>query len=534
MQKVLGLDIGNYSIKAVEMIYRFKSYEISRFYEIPVPTIESVPMEVIGATALQQLFTDHEISVDKIFTSILGIYASSRILQLANVKKKNLDLILQNELEEQSLFPIEESVFDYQVLGVKDGISSILTVLCKKENVQQYIETLHSLHVEPKIIDVDYLSYMNFISYLPSEPTLLIDIGHVKTSLLFFSEGHLISSRILMMGGMTLTQYLSKDLQVTFAEAQRIKHMAMASDTLDISEELQKKITDSSLELMKEISRTVQAFKANEKINLNHLLVVGGQGDPLKHVISEALEIPLLPFELSSTEISYSNGNPPPYMAQAMALAFRGIPQKNSSRINLRKGELSFTGSYDALSSSILNIGFLCLGVFFCFAASYMLRWSLYSSRIQTIKKDYRQEVLKLLDNAEPKDLKSISSTSNWNLDVYGEKASRYLNEVIKNQKSVLYTFTQKRQAVSLYVLNEISKAIPKEVVIDVTQFTTSGQNVTIEAEAASFAVTDKVIELLKKGGLFQTIEKKSQENKPGSDGKIIKFVLAGQLKEEV
>ena len=43
MQKVIGLDIGSYSIKAVEIVNTFKSYEITNFYEVVIPNIEGVP-----------------------------------------------------------------------------------------------------------------------------------------------------------------------------------------------------------------------------------------------------------------------------------------------------------------------------------------------------------------------------------------------------------------------------------------------------------------------------------------------------------
>ena len=40
MQKVIGLDIGSYSIKAVEIVNTFKSYEITNFYETVIPNLE--------------------------------------------------------------------------------------------------------------------------------------------------------------------------------------------------------------------------------------------------------------------------------------------------------------------------------------------------------------------------------------------------------------------------------------------------------------------------------------------------------------
>ena len=54
MQKVIGLDIGSYSIKAVEIVNTFKSYEITNFYETVIPNIEGVPLDAIVPVCMEQ------------------------------------------------------------------------------------------------------------------------------------------------------------------------------------------------------------------------------------------------------------------------------------------------------------------------------------------------------------------------------------------------------------------------------------------------------------------------------------------------
>ena len=56
MQKIIGLDIGSYSIKAVEIINHFKSYEITNYYENIIPQLEDISSDQIISRCMEQLF----------------------------------------------------------------------------------------------------------------------------------------------------------------------------------------------------------------------------------------------------------------------------------------------------------------------------------------------------------------------------------------------------------------------------------------------------------------------------------------------
>ena len=77
-----------------------------------------------------------------------------------------------------------------------------------------------------------------------------------------------------------------------------------------------------------------------------------------------------------------------------------------------------------------------------------------------------------------------------------------------------------------------MSKAIPKETLIDVTNFSMQGNQVVIEGETDSFTTSEKILEMLKGVPSFSAVERKSQENKPGSEGKIVKFTVSATLRE--
>ena len=147
MQKILGLDIGSYSVKAVEILNTYKNYKVTHFHEIVVPEIEGVDPSDVGMTTVRQLFKQNDIAVDKIYTGIMGVLASTRIFELQNVKRRNMGLVVQGELENQAPFRIEDVVVDHQVLDVKGTVSSVLAVMARKEDVEAYLNELRKLSI---------------------------------------------------------------------------------------------------------------------------------------------------------------------------------------------------------------------------------------------------------------------------------------------------------------------------------------------------------------------------------------------------
>jgi Tfp pilus assembly PilM family ATPase len=80
LQRVIGLDIGSYSIKAVEIINTFKSYEIANFYENVIPNIDELDPDVVIPHCMEQLFRENNLRADRIITAMPGQYISSRVM----------------------------------------------------------------------------------------------------------------------------------------------------------------------------------------------------------------------------------------------------------------------------------------------------------------------------------------------------------------------------------------------------------------------------------------------------------------------
>jgi type IV pilus assembly protein PilM len=573
MQRILGLDIGSFSIKAVEIQNSFKTYRITRFYEIEIPEIEGLDHSIVGMTAVRQLFTEHNLDADRTYTAMMGLLVSLRMFRFQNVKKRNIPIVVQNEFESQAPFSLDEVVIDQQVIGTQGDSTQVLSVLCRKDHVEAFLSGLKDLNIEPKIIDVDYLAFMNlypFIKFVDKwrkeeEPDLessretkrtvqslsstnacrlILDIGHAKTALILFNQGTLVAARTIKLGGRFFTDHLQKSLGITFQEAHRLKHAVSRivyrhNDTPTPGKEneflVAKHLGIAVTELVKELVRTLHSFKAQEKLIPTSILICGGGSKiiNLPDYFEEVLEIPVNRLEFTDSNLKFDEPALAnfPQIAQTLAIGLRGVPSKTQSHINLRSGDLAFVGSYDTVFRHFTNVTLAFCAIATCFGVSYGVRWYLFSQQIELLRAQYKKEVVATL-GTEPKVLKNISASSNWNLKNYATQANKIILDEVKARDTILTAMASKKSAAPLRVLEEVSTSIPKETKIDVTHFSVAGGNLLIEGETDSFATSEKILEAVKSVQSLSAVERKSQENKPGSDGKVIKFTLSASIKE--
>ena len=569
MQKILGLDIGSYSIKAVEILNTFKTYKVTNYYEITIPEIEGIDPSVIGMTAVRQMFSENEIEADRIYTAMMGLMVSMRVMPLQNIKKRNVPMVVQSELESQAPFSLDDVVIDQQIVDIKDGVTSVLAVMCRKDHVEAFLGGLKDLEIDPKIIDVDYLSFMNLYPFLHFEDEmpiafsdedgnrkskievapkgkcrLILDIGHAKTSMVLFNDGKIVTARTIKMGGRYFTDFLQKSLGVSFSEAQRLKHAVSrieyrpdvkVPEGKEREAVVAKQLSIAVTELIKELIRTLHSFKAQERLIPDSILITGGSSGivNLPEFLQEVLEVPVTRMQFDSERLKIDDIQwvQSPSIAQAMAIGLRGVPGKVHSQINLRKGELALVGSYDIVFRQIANVSLLVVSLLLCLFASYGLRWWLYGKQIDALKNQYRKEVLQVLGN-EPKQLKNISANSSWDLKTYSSQAMKTITDEIRNREAILNSMATKKSAIPLRIMESVSKVIPKNVPIDVTNFSVTGSTIMIEGETDSFSNSEKILGLIKTLNTLSSVERKSQENKPGSEGKIVKFTMSAVLKE--
>lgn len=548
MQKVIGLDIGSYSIKAVEIVNTFKSYEILNFYETVIPNLEGVPLDAIVPVCMEQLFTEYNLQADRIITAMPGQFISSRVIPFPFADPRKISATIGVEIEDFVPFNMDDMILDHQILGHSGGKTQALAVMTRKAFLKNFLDLLSRINIDPKLIDVDSLAFYNLCSNIKvddDECYALVDVGNEKTSVCIIQNGVLKMFRSINLGGRYLTDFLARDLEFSFHDAQRAKHRVSRvlysdDDGSSLSEDdkiIAERTTLASNAIVKELGRTFYSFKNWDKQAITKIIVSGGTSrlKNFEQFLSEQLEVPVEKFSLANTDLIV---NPEledrqEILLQSLAIGLRAVTNvKKHSQINLRSGEFAYVQNYESIFRSAalaLKLFVVLIGVL---AVTYGFKYYFYQDQISKVTEEYKKEILKVL----PDERKRVSR-ANLTFDKLKRDSRNLLQSSIAEKQNAIEEFQLvNKESGALRILKEISTKLPKDVKIDVTLFefksTFPGEgNLVLKAETDNFSSQSAIVEALNQVGVLKNIEEKQSGAKPGSDGKIIEFTVHASYK---
>ncbi len=417
MQRVIGLDIGSYSIKVVEIHNTFNSYEIVNFYENVIPYFEEADADSIIPASMGQLFRENNLQADRIITAMPGQYISSRIMSFNFSDPRKIENAVLAEVEDVVPYNLEDMIVDHQVIGQIGGQTIAMVVMTRKEFMRSFLEHLQYINIDPKLVDVDSLAFYNLNPYLQMEPgecAAIVDVGHEKTSVCIVQNDVLRMFRSINLGGRYLTEFLARDLEVGFNEAQRIKHqISKILYNEDVGEEMSSeermishRMTLACNAMVKELGRTFYSFKKWEKTPISKIFLSGGTSKiiNLDNYLSEQLEIKVIKNRLdqSNLKINPDLNQYREIMPQSIAIGVRAVSSlKRHTLINLRKGEFAYVQNYESIFKitggvfKYMAVGLLMLCVI------YTLRYFDITSKNEKIQDDYNKKVVKVFPDLQ-------------------------------------------------------------------------------------------------------------------------------------
>jgi type IV pilus assembly protein PilM len=543
MQKVIGLDIGSYSIKAVEIINSFKSYQIKNFYELEMPYREDVEKNVVLAQTLEQLFKENNLQADRILTAMPGQYISSRIIPVSFTDPRKIAMSVLSDVEDAVPFNLDDMIVDQQILGPgNDGRTNVMVVMTRKNFLRSFLDHLNRVNIDPKLVDVDSLSFYNLAPYLrldPEECVAMVDIGHEKTSVCVVQSGQLKMFRSINIGGAYLTEFLSRDFELSMQEAQAVKHRvsriicdADMGQGLSSQDKLfAERTTLACNAIVKDLGRTLYAFKTWDRTKISRIFLSGGSAriKNMDSYLTEQLGIPVQLNRLDATDLKIDDSlsEKALVMPQSVAIGMRSVvTAKKHSQINLRKGEFAYVQNY----AQIMRIGKIAaqvLGVAaFLLLVSYSFRSFMYSRQMVELEKEYQKEYASI--NISRKKTQGKSEFQKFRADV----RTSVQKDIASRRVAVDNFIATSGTSPGLLVLQDLSNAIPKTVKIDVTQFVFNGTpglpggKLQLKAETDGYSSVEAIKEAIKKVPTISEVEEKQSGGKPGTDNKVIEFSL--------
>lgn len=180
--------------------------------------------EAVVQKALQELLP--QFSSKDVGVCAPGFHVFSKFIKLPPVDASKVAQIVTYEAQQNVPFPLEEVVWDYQILGASaSGELEVLLVAIKNEIVDGLFKVAASSGLKVGLVDVSSAALCNSFRFSYGDLdgcTMLLDIGAKTSNLLFFEKGK-VYSRGINIGANSITQDFANESKLPFGEAERIK-----------------------------------------------------------------------------------------------------------------------------------------------------------------------------------------------------------------------------------------------------------------------------------------------------------------------
>ena len=225
----VGLDIGSYAIKAVEMKQTPAGSEIVKVgikKLLPGAIVDGEPMDRDAVlTAIREIYEEQEIMNREAASAICGRSVIIKKIKMEEMDDETAREVMALEAEQYVPFEKEELSVDFEILrrGLTGNTMEVLLVAAKKDKVMSHIELLRDAGVIPSIIDVDTFAVQNAFEmnyeYEENKVYALIDIGLSATNIAIIRDGVPLFNRDVPVGGETFVEGMQRKLGITSEEA---------------------------------------------------------------------------------------------------------------------------------------------------------------------------------------------------------------------------------------------------------------------------------------------------------------------------
>lgn len=546
--RILGIDLGSTSVKAVDFDSSFGRYEIRDYYEQKVPTGGT------HAEALKTLLAALPRTPDKVALCLPAGKMTFRNLALPTRDKKKIQASIGFELEDDLPFSLDDAAFDYSVLSTAGQTSQVHATATLGKYIEELLAVCTAAGIDPDMITTEAWAYRTLFNKIISAPTqekpvLFVQIGHEHTTFYIHKKGIPVMCRQVLWGGRDVTLALGQKYSVPIdqAEVTKTAHgfvIPQSQREQATAEQVQFSATllEPLSELLWHLKQARLTCKNQTQDNLSAIYLGGGTSllPGLAQVIEEELQLPtqlLHPLSsLSAAGVRYSELTDANFvLAASVGLCLAG--SERSTSINLRKGGFLKRTKSKQMDLKALRAPLTAAGVVtFSLALSLMIQSSVYKSRIQET------------DTQVEKALKGFFG------QISSGAVRTYLSDIDKLRTTINKELTRQRELARLLGPNpktplnfvkDLSESIPKDTVVDLIQTqigasasSTPFTQITDNTASLTFVISspqvaEKLASIL--GKKLGKVERSKMEEfiPPGTNEKKWKITFSGKPTED-
>lgn len=307
-ERILTLNIGASQLALAEFMIRGgKAPELLRYNFASLPEDTDGSPESLGLaidTTLRAMLAQTRMRPARLMVALSGQMVFPRFVKLMAEGQEKLQQMIRFEAEQNVPFPIDEVVWDYELIGNPDlGEQHAMIVAAKRELLSAVTQAIVNNGLEPDTVDIAPMAIYNAVRFNYPDTDgcmLVVDIGARSTNLVFV-ELDRVFCRTIPVAGNAITQELAKTLTLSFEEAEDLKCgqafvaqggvFAAEDPTLD---RISKVVRNVMTRLHAEISRSINFYRSQQGGSApTAVLLTGGtaQMPYMKEFFEEKLQV---------------------------------------------------------------------------------------------------------------------------------------------------------------------------------------------------------------------------------------------------
>ena len=305
-KNLVGVDIGTSAVKVIQVRESRRGIHLMKYGMEPLPPQSIVDGNVMNSEAVRdsliKIIKDLKIGQSEVALSISGHSVIIKKLNLPLMKQDELEEQIQWEAEQHIPFDISEVEVDYNILteNADVGQMDVLLVAAKKDEIQDLVDVVRQAKLKPLVVDIDAFAIQNVYElnygYNSSEVVALLNVGASVTNVNILNGGVSNFTRDITNGGAAITEEIQKQLQVSFEEAEAYKAGGGVDSAEVVPQEVDGIISNVVDSLASEIQRSLDFFMATtSQGEVNQIYLTGGTSkiSYLKTAIEKRSRIPV-------------------------------------------------------------------------------------------------------------------------------------------------------------------------------------------------------------------------------------------------
>lgn len=222
----MGLDISDESIKYAELKQTSQGLVLGRYGSVAVPTGVIYSGKIQNSQKLIQILSDlrKKENLKNVRVSLPEEQIYLFEIKIPRVPYKEIRPTIELQIEEHIPIRVEEAYFDFVILDVTDTEYEIQVSAVPVALTDSYLEVFAGAGLEPLSFELEVQAIARTVIRKGDKDTLMIvDFGEKRTGISVVSNGVVLFTTTLGIGGHGLTQAVEKAFNIPFIEAEERK-----------------------------------------------------------------------------------------------------------------------------------------------------------------------------------------------------------------------------------------------------------------------------------------------------------------------